>query len=160
MKSAPCQRRHSAHESRLEQAVVLADREEALHSEDYAWPHGLSDALADILDRTVAHQQREQSMIFSMLMSGVGSLPARLIDDMVAAHEDLLRRWRRLDRRTEAFTPPSHACQTWKELYLLCRDLHLDCRRQVNSENMMLLAVRDATAHQVPDATASRAQCR
>ena len=116
--------------------------------------------LADILDRTVTHQQREQSSVFSMLMSGVGSLPARLIDDMVAAHEDLLRRWRRLDRRTEAFTPPSHACETWKELYLLCRDLHLDCRRQAHSENVMLLAARDAAAPRAPDAPVSRAHYR
>ena len=153
-----CQRRHSAHETRLEGAVALASRAESVHRSDDAWPHGLADDLEDILDLTVAHQQREQAVVFPMLMIGVGALPARTVNDMIAAHEDLLHRWRALEMRTGGFTPPTHACATWRRLYLLCGELQQDCHSQVDSENRMLLAGRGDSLRSDTEADIAQAQ--
>jgi regulator of cell morphogenesis and NO signaling len=158
MTPSQCQRRHSAHEDSLEDAVALATRAENVHRQDDAWPHGLSDELAEILDLTVAHQQREQAVVFPILMTGVDALPATTVEDMVGAHEDLIRRWRAIDRRTRGFEPPAHACATWRNLYLLCRALDVDCRVQVDVENRMLLAGRPADLRNDTEARFARAQ--
>jgi len=158
MTPSHCQRRHSAHEDSLEDAVALATRAEAVHRQDDAWPHGLSDDLAEILDLTVAHQQREQAVVFPILMTGVDALPATTVDDMIAAHDDLLRRWRAIDRRTGGFEAPDHACTTWRNLYVLCRALDVDCRVQVDVENRMLLEGRAKDLRNDTEAQLAHAQ--
>ncbi len=155
-----CQRRHSEQESRLGEAIAIAGKVERVHRHDDAWPHGLSDQLEDILDRTVVHQQREQAVVFPMLMTGVDALPTRTVDEMIAAHEDLLKRWRRLDQRTGGFKAPAHACTTWRLLYDLCDQLHFDCQAQVDLENRMLLAGRSAGLRNHTEAPVAHAQRR
>lgn len=137
-----CQRRHSVQESRLEEAIVIARKAEAVHRQDDAWPHGLADQLEDILDQTIVHQQREQAVVFPMLLDGVEALPDRTIDEMIAAHEALLKRWRRLDQRTHGFKAPAHACAAWRLLYVLCFKLQADFQSQVDLENRMLQGSR------------------
>lgn len=153
-----CGRRHSLHETRLEEAIAIAGRAEAAHRMDDAWPHGLADDLADLLDRTVVHQQREQAVVFPMLMSGVGALSVPAIEDMIGAHEDLLKRWRRLEERTGGFKAPAHACAAWRLLYVICCKLHLDCSKQVELENRMLLGERGSDLRKDPEAPVACAQ--
>lgn len=139
-----CERRHSVQENRLEEAIAIANRAEAVHRRDDAWPHGLADQLIEMLDCVVTHQQREQAVVFPMLLQGVDALPDRTVDEMVAAHEDLMTRWRGLDQLTGGFKAPAHACAAWRLLYVLCYKLSVDCREQVQLENRMLLAGRTA----------------
>lgn len=137
-----CQRRHSVQENRLEEAIAIATRAELVHRRDDTWPHGLADQLTEMLDCLVTHQQREQAVVFPMLLRGVDALPDRTIDEMIAAHEDLMTRWRGLDELTAGFKAPAHACAAWRLLYVLCFKLYADCREQVEVENRMLLAGR------------------
>lgn len=139
-----CKRRHPVQENRLEEAIAIATRAELIHRQDDAWPHGLADQLIEMLDSLVTHQQREQAVVFPMLLRGVDALPDRTIDEMVAAHEDLMARWRGLDQLTGGFKTPAHACAAWRLLYVLCFKLYADCREQVELENRMLLAGRTA----------------
>ena len=137
-----CGRRHSLQENRLEEAIAIATRAELVHRRDDAWPHGLADQLIEMLDCVVTHQQREHAVVFPMLFRGVDALPDQTIDEMVAAHEDLMERWRGLDELTAGFRAPAHACAAWRLLYVLCYKLSADCREQVGLENRMLLAGR------------------
>jgi len=155
-----CRRRHSEQESRLEEAIAVAEKVERVHRQDDAWPHGLSDQLDDILDHTVVHQQREQAVVFPMLTAGVDALPTPTVDEMIAAHEDLLTRWSELDRRTGGFKPPAHACTTWRLLYDICDQLHFDCVAQVDLENRMLLASRGDGLRNHTEAQVAHAQRR
>lgn len=139
-----CERRHPVQENRLEEAIAIATRAEAVHRRDDVWPHGLADQLIDLLDCVVTHQQREQAVVFPMLLGGVDALPDRTIDEMVAAHESLLAKWRELERLTGGFQAPAHACAAWRLLYAICHKLQDDCREQVGLENRMLLAGRAA----------------
>ena len=139
-----CERRHPVQENRLEEAIAIATRTEAVHRRDDVWPHGLADHLIELLDCVVTHQQREQAVVFPMLLRGVDALPDRTIDEMVAAHESLLAKWRELERLTGGFKAPAHACAAWRLLYAICHKLQNDCREQVDLENRMLLAGRAA----------------
>lgn len=139
-----CERRHPVQENRLEEAIAIATRAEEIHREDDAWPHGMADQLIGLLDQVFTHQQREQAVIFPMLLRGVGALPDGTIDEMLEAHDTLLDQWRELDRMTGGFRAPAHACAAWRLLYALCYKLQDDCREQVGLENRMLLAGREA----------------
>lgn len=153
-----CQRRHSAQEDRLEDAIALARRAETVHRRDDAWPHGLADHLDDLLECTIVHQQREQAVVFPMLTHGVGALPVRTVEEMIAAHEDLLERWAALDRLTGSFVAPDHACAVWRLLYILCCTLGADCRAQVELENRMLVAGREPGLRKDTEAAVAQAQ--
>lgn len=139
-----CQRRHSVQEKRFEEAIAIATRAELLHRRDDAWPHDLADQLIEMLDCLITHQQREQVLVFPILLRGEGALPDRTIDVMIAAHEDLMARCRGLDELTAGFKAPAHACAAWRLLYELCYKLYVDCRDQVELENRMLFAGRPA----------------
>lgn len=150
-----CQERHPVQENRLEEAIAIATRAEAVHRRDDAWPHGLADQLSELLDGVIVHQQREQAVVFPMLLQGVDALPDRTIDEMVAAHEDLMARWRDLDQLTGGFKAPAHACAAWRLVYVLCYKLYADCREQVALENRMLLSGRSARTPSPADAARS-----
>lgn len=137
-----CEPEHSRQENRLEEAIAIATRAEEIHRQDDEWPHGMADYLTEMLDCLVIHQQREQAVVFPMLLRGVHALPDRMIDDMMTAHEDLLAMWRGLDQLTSGFRAPAHACATWRRLYALCQSLYVDCGEQIELENRMLLAGR------------------
>lgn len=139
-----CERRHAVQENRLEEAIAIATRAEAIHRRDDAWPHGFADQLIELLDCIVIHQQREQAVVFPMLLRGVDALPERTVDEMVAAHEALLAKWLELETLTAGFRAPPHACAAWRLLYALCGKLQADCREQVELENRMLLDGRAA----------------
>lgn len=139
-----CERRHSEQETRLEDAIAIATRAEAVHRRDDAWHHGLADQLIEIFDCVFTHQQREQAVVFPMLLRGVDALSDRTIDEMLEAHETLLAKWREVARVTGGFAAPAHACAAWRLLYALCNKLQDDCREQVGLENRMLLAGRTA----------------
>ena len=139
-----CKRRHPVQEIRLEEAIAIATRAELIHRQDDAWPHGLADQLIEMLDCLVTHQQREQAVVFPMLLRGVDALSNLTIDEMIAAHEDLMARWRGLERLAGGFKAPAHACAAWRLLYVLCYKLYVDCREQIELENRMLRAGRPA----------------
>lgn len=137
-----CKKRHPAQESRLEEAIIIATQTQWVHRLDDAWPHGLADRLSHILDRVFAHQQREQAVVFPMLLKGVDALSARTVDEMIEAHEELLAEWRAVAELTGGFNPPAHACAQWRRLYAVCNQLQSDFLEQVGLENRMLLAGR------------------
>ena len=137
-----CKQRQPAQESRLEEAIAIATQTQWVQRLDDAWPHGLADRLSYILDRVFAHQQREQAVVFPMLLKGVDALSARTVDEMIEAHEDLLAEWRAVAEMTGGFNPPAHACAQWRRLYAVCNQLQSDFLEQVGLENRMLLAGR------------------
>lgn len=137
-----CKQRQPAQESRLEEAIGIATQTEWVHRLDDAWPHGLADRLSHILDRAFAHQQREQAVVFPMLLKGVDALSARTVDEMIEAHDGLLADWRAVADLTGGFSPPAHACGEWRRLYAICDQLQSDFVEQVGLENRMLLTGR------------------
>lgn len=136
------EQRRSKQEDRLEDAIALATRTEARHRDDGAWPYGLAVELTALLNCLFTHHQREQALVFPILLRGSDYLPIPTIDEMTGVHDDLLARWRRLDHLTGGFRAPAQACAAWRLLYVLCFKLHADCREQVELENQMLLAGR------------------
>ena len=131
---------HRAHRDLLEDAIALAGVAEVAHARDDAWPHGLGDHLAQLLEDLEAHLQREDSVVFPLLP---GSLEAPLADRVAAMADEHRRLGAQLDdlrRLTRDFTPPRQACVAWRLLYVLCGKLDTDLREQMTLEEDVLFA--------------------
>jgi regulator of cell morphogenesis and NO signaling len=128
-------RYHDTHRREFPEAIALARKVEAVHVAEPECPRGLADLLAVMLDDLESHQQREEQVLFPMLLAG-GSPMARFpIARMMAEHRDVDEQLIRLRTLTHDFTCPPQACETWQALARLCRKLNDDLREHMRLEN-------------------------
>lgn len=134
-------RYHRALVEVIEDAVSLATACEAAHSGEERWPHGLSDRLIEILEALEHHQQREDAVVFPLMLKGAaGATKAAGIMETEHAHVRSL-----LDAvlaLTRGFEIPAQACAKWRVLYVLCCKINLDIRDQMKLEERELFAPR------------------
>jgi regulator of cell morphogenesis and NO signaling len=134
------ERYHDVHRREFPAAIGLARKVEAVHAGEPGCPHGLGDHLALMLDDLESHQQREEQVLFPMLLAG-GSPMARFpIGRMMAEHRDVDDQLIRLRVLTRDFTTPPGACDTWRALALACRKLDADLREHMRLENEEVFA--------------------
>ncbi|MFZ5730047.1 MAG: hemerythrin domain-containing protein, partial [Pseudomonadota bacterium] len=84
------------------------------------------------------HQQKEEAVLFPVMLRGGGPMIAFPIERMVAEHLDVGEQLEELARLTTDFAPPPGACTTWRALYEMCRKLDADLREHIHLENNML----------------------
>jgi regulator of cell morphogenesis and NO signaling len=127
-------------------AVALATACEAAHAADDRWPHGLSDRLTGLLDALELHQQREDAVVFPLLLSRSPQATAA-VAFMEGEHASILAQLDSLSAVTHAFEAPRDACVKWRILYLLCRKIDFDIRQLTDMEERELFApsIRDST---------------
>ena len=131
---------HRAHRDLLEDAVALAGAAEAVHARDDAWPHGLGDHLAQLLEDLESHLQREDSVVFPLLPGSPDSPLGGRVAAMADEHRQLCAQLDDLRRLTRDFAPPAQACVAWRLLYVLCGKLDTDLREQMTLEEDVLFA--------------------
>jgi Regulator of cell morphogenesis and NO signaling len=148
-------RYHRALIALIQDAVELATACEAAHSGKRLWPHGLSDRLAKLLDVLEAHQQREDAVVFPMLLQGRPEA-TNAVSLMTFEHAEVRALLDSTSSITCAFEAPDQACAKWRLLYLLCRKIDFDVREQMRLEESALFPpdIRDTTEASVcSDAT-------
>ena len=118
----------------LTDALGLADRLEPLLARHEAWPHGLGDMLADILDLFEDHMGREAR--------GFGVREARLLPMLKEDHQALSAGLQAGQNATRRLTAPQDASADWKRLYRLCLRLHQALLTRIQREDMLLLGVK------------------
>lgn len=139
-------RYHRALITLIGDAVELASACEAAHSGKTYWPHGLSDRLARILEVLEVHQQREDAVVFPMLLQGrPGATSAACL--MTSEHAEVRGLLDATRSVTRDFAIPAAACARWRLLYLLCRKIDFDVREQMRLEESSLFPpdIRDST---------------
>ena len=139
-------RYHRALIALIGDAVELATACEAAHSRKAQWPHGLSDRLARLMEVLEAHQQREDAVVFPMLLDGrPGATGAACL--MVAEHDEVRALLDANLSITRSFEVPPGACAKWRLLYLLCGKIDFDVREQMRLEEAALFPpdIRDST---------------
>ncbi|WP_324819265.1 hemerythrin domain-containing protein [Brevundimonas sp.] len=127
-------------------AVALATACERVHAADDRWPHGLSDRLMGLLEALELHQQREDAVVFPLLLSGSPQADAA-VRFMAREHASIRDRLDLLSAVTCAFKAPADACMKWRVLYVLCRKIDFDIRELIGMEEHELFAphIRDRT---------------
>ena len=121
-------------------AVALAEACEAAHSGEEAWPHGLSDRLVEILEALEDHQQREDAVVFPLLLAAKPQA-AEAARIMKAEHARIRRLLDVVGALTRGFEVPAAVCVSWRVLYVLARKIDLDIREQMKLEERELFGV-------------------
>ncbi len=131
-------RYHEAHRRDLPALLAMACKVEEVHADKPSCPRGLADLLAEMHEGMETHMQKEERILFPMILAGAGALAAPPIRVMEAEHEEHGQRLKRLAEITGGFEPPAEACTTWRSLYEGLRTLHREVQEHVHLENHLL----------------------
>lgn len=84
------------------------------------------------------HMQKEEQILFPMIVSGGGAMAGGPISVMEQEHETAGALLRRLRQLTNDFVPPAIACNTWRALWAGLADLERALHEHIHLENNVL----------------------
>lgn len=131
-------RYHAVHMAELPALRDLAAKVEAAHCRNPVVPAGLSKALARLFAEMRLHQQREEVVLFPLLLKGGGGMTRNAIQVMRSEHEDHGEALAKIEEITHRRFAPPEACASWRALYLGLAKFHDDLTMHVHLENNVL----------------------
>lgn len=129
---------HEAHRVDLPELTRLAQKVERVHAAQPNCPHGLAQQLIAIEADLDAHMQKEEQVLFPLLLAGGGGCAPMAIQRMRNEHDDHQDRLEALACITNNYTIPDGACRSWRALYEGCAKLDADLREHIRIENELL----------------------
>jgi regulator of cell morphogenesis and NO signaling len=131
-------RYHATHRREFPELIRLGRRVEAVHKAHPAVPHGLADMLQRMSDELGDHMNKEEQILFPLMLAGGHPAIGQPIGVLLAEHDDHAAHLRELERLTSDFTVPDDACTTWRALYAGTRKLADDLMEHIHTENNIL----------------------
>jgi regulator of cell morphogenesis and NO signaling len=131
-------RYHAVHRAELPELIRLARRVEAVHRGHPDVPAGLADLLEDTRQELSDHMQKEEVMLFPMMLRGEHSMIEYPIAVMRREHDDHGARLRLIEGLTNGGVAPDDACPTWRARYAGTRKLVDDVMEHIHLENNVL----------------------
>ena len=131
-------RYHAALRTELPWLVQLAEKVEDVHRDAPARPTGLVKLLREIQLAVESHLGKEEQILFPLILAGHGDRAHMPIQVMLQEHEDHGQNLQRIRTLTSDLTPPSDACNSWKELYRSLGKLEVDLMAHIHLENNVL----------------------
>ncbi len=131
-------RYHDVHRRELPELVRLARRVEAVHRDKAECPHGLAELLETMATEMEDHMQKEEQILFPMMVRGGAPMIGHPIAMMRHEHDSHGEHLKALDALTHGATPPDGACNTWRALYAGIRKLEDDLMQHIHLENNVL----------------------
>jgi regulator of cell morphogenesis and NO signaling len=132
------ERYHESLRTELPALLALAARVDSRHAEKDACPRGLHDHLEHMHQSVLEHLEKEERILFPMILAGHGARATGPVHVMEAEHDDHGESLRRVRELTNDLTPPAEACPTWRALYLRLADLEHDLMDHIHLENNVL----------------------
>ena len=129
------ERFHAGHRAELPRLVAMAEKVEKVHADKASCPRGLTEHLQLVAESMEEHMQKEEQVLFPMLLSGRGRMAGMPIACMRDEHEDHGRNLLKLRELAHDFQPPEEACTTWRALYLGLEELEREVMEHVALEN-------------------------
>ncbi|MBE2894468.1 iron-sulfur cluster repair protein YtfE [Spirabiliibacterium falconis] len=108
---------HQRHLEQLPELIFLAEKVEHVHGEREDCPVGVSHALKEILDELSQHMQKEEQVLFPMIMAQRYAMAQMPIQVMLMEHDAALDILQVIRSLTNDIIPPDDACTTWRVLY-------------------------------------------
>lgn len=133
-------RYHAVHRAELPELIRLAARVEARHAGNAVVPQGILDALVELTGALEEHMQKEEQILFPLMLAGGHPMISAPIGRMRHEHDEHGERLARLEALAHGFELPQEACPTWRALYTGVRKLIDDVHEHVHLENNMLFA--------------------
>ena len=137
-------RYHQVHRGQLPELLRMARRVEAVHRDHPQVPAGLADVLEEMEQDLLTHMQKEENILFPILLAGGNPFVNQPIAMMRAEHVEHGATLERLSALTDNATPPEGACNTWRALYAGLAQLQDDLMNHIHLENNVLFAQFDA----------------
>ena len=94
--------------------------------------------LATMREAVLEHLDKEEQVLFPMILRGHGRLAVGPVHVMEIEHDEHGRNLQELRRLTGDMQPPAHACPTWRALYLGLQQLERELMEHIHLENNVL----------------------
>jgi regulator of cell morphogenesis and NO signaling len=131
-------RYHAPLRTEISDLVDLALKVEQVHQDKPERPEGLADVLGDAREAIESHLEKEEKILFPLIVSGGGQMAYMPIKVMMMEHGDHANNLRRIREITKDFTLPDYACASWRELYRALEELEMDLMYHIHLENNIL----------------------
>jgi regulator of cell morphogenesis and NO signaling len=122
----------------LPDLLAMAAKVEAVHAEKTSCPKGLATHLRDVQEAVTDHLDKEERILFPMIVNGMGHRAAAPVHVMEMEHEHHKQNLLEIRRLTDELTPPDEACTTWRALYLGLQQLEQELMEHIHLENNVL----------------------
>jgi regulator of cell morphogenesis and NO signaling len=131
-------RYHQVHRRELPELRNLALRVERVHVDHPAVPRGLSNLLGRMHGALESHMQKEEQILFPLMLAGGNPMIVHPIGMMRHEHDEHGGELRALAALTNDMTPPEEACNSWRALYAGLAKLAEDLTEHIHIENNIL----------------------
>ena len=131
-------RYHQVHRREMPELRNLAICVEQVHAEHPALPAGLSDLLARMHAELESHMQKEEEVLFPLMLAGGNPMIVHPIGMMRHEHDEHGEDLRALAALTNDMTAPDGACNSWRALYAGLAKLAEDLTDHIHIENNVL----------------------
>ena len=111
------ERYHQVHRQEMPELRKLAIRVERVHADHLAAPAGLADLLARMQGELESHMEKEEQVLFPLMLAGGNPMIVHPIGMMRHEHEEHGEQLKALAALTGDMTPPDGACNSWRALY-------------------------------------------
>ena len=113
-------------------------RREMLELRELALPKGLSDLLARMHGELESHMQKEEQILFPLMLAGGNPMIVHPIGMMRQEHDSHGEEPEALAQLTDDLTVPAEACNSWRALYAGLAKLADDLTEHIHIENNIL----------------------
>lgn len=132
------ERFHAGHRDDLEELLYLSQKVESVHGQHPDCPKGLHALLQQVTAELEEHMQKEEQVLFPLMLSGGSPFIAGPIACMADEHDSFGQQLQQMRRLTRDFTAPPRACATWRALYSTLRHFTEEAEEHVHLENNVL----------------------
>jgi len=122
----------------LPELLALAEKVERKHAGKEACPVGLADHLRGVHASVLDHLDKEEQVLFPMILSGRGPGAFGPVQAMEQEHRDHAVNLERTRTLAHGFVPPEEACPSWRALYLRLDELEAEIMEHIHLENNVL----------------------
>lgn len=129
---------HARHRADLPRLLDMAAKVEAAHAGRTDCPRGLHAHLCEFAEALDGHMQKEEQVLFPLILDGRGALAQMPIQVMEMEHDDHARNLQHTRALTRDLTLPADACATWGALYAGLVELEAELMKHVHLENHVL----------------------
>ena len=132
------ERFHDGHRRDLPGLIVLARKVESVHGNHPEAPKGLADFLDEVAESLEEHMQKEEQILFPMILNGGHPMISHPIGMMRMEHDDHVINLGKLLALTNGLNAPEGACGSWRALYEGLGALSAELKEHIRVENEIL----------------------
>ena len=129
---------HQALRRELPELVALAEKVESRHAAKASCPVGLAGHLRGVHAAVLEHLEKEEQVLFPMILAGRGAGAAGPVQVMEQEHRDHGENLARTRELAHDLVPPEEACTSWRALYLRLHELEAELMEHIHLENNVL----------------------